>query len=337
MRIGRPSRAQDASLAESFLFLQRKVSAQEVSSDASEVIFEPGQRLSGGRRNRMQLHKRYLPLAALLGAAAAVVPSLASSATTPQTATVSGTESITWSPAEVTIAPGGTVTFQDPSKTVPHGIVWESGPETPACSGVPIDEGRSNWKGTCTFAGEGAYHYYCYVHGKAMSGVVIVGNTATTTTSTSVTSTTPTTSSSTTPAQPGMNMPGMTIGTGTAPPSRGSARDSLGRDELSVTLGQRGSVRGALVVAVAGSRLVIELLVPADVIDRGRHSHAGVLAGRLSDADLPAGRVRFRVPTSAAARSALARIGRLTLSVRFLLTPPGGATIARTLRVVLRR
>jgi plastocyanin len=120
----------------------------------------------------VRTRKRYLLLAGVLGAAIAVVPAIAESSPT-----VSGTESIMWVPSEVTVAPGGTVTFQDTSTVVPHGIVWEAGnPSTPVCSGVPINKGETNWKGTCTFTNVGTYKYFCFVHGMAMSGRVIVSS-----------------------------------------------------------------------------------------------------------------------------------------------------------------
>ena len=58
-----------------------------------------------------------------------------------------------------------------------HGVVWETGdPSTPACSGVPVNKGETNWKGTCTFTNTGTYKYYCFVHGRAMSGTVNVSS-----------------------------------------------------------------------------------------------------------------------------------------------------------------
>jgi len=122
----------------------------------------------------VRTRKRYLLLAGVLGAAFVVVPAIAESSPT-----VSGTESLMWVPPEVTVASGGTVNFQDTSKSVPHGVVWEAGnPSTPTCSGVPVNKGETSWKGTCTFANAGTYRYFCFVHGKAMSGRVNVGSTA---------------------------------------------------------------------------------------------------------------------------------------------------------------
>jgi plastocyanin len=116
--------------------------------------------------------KRYLLLSAVLGAAFVVVPAIAESSPT-----VNGTESLTWSPHEVTVRPGGAVTFQNTSTTISHGVVWEPGdPSTPACSGVPVNKGETNWKGSCSFSNAGTYRYYCFVHGRAMSGIVSVGS-----------------------------------------------------------------------------------------------------------------------------------------------------------------
>src|SRR5208282_6642666 len=145
----------------------------------------------------MKPRRLWIPLVAALGAAVAVIPSMSSSAAT-STATVSGTETLMWSPMEVSISAGGTVTFEDQSKSIPHGVVWQSGPETPACSGVPINEGKTNWKGSCTFTRAGTYHYYCIIHGPHMSGTIQVGEPSGGTTTTTTTTTTPTTTTTTT-------------------------------------------------------------------------------------------------------------------------------------------
>ncbi len=299
----------------------------------------------------MKPRRLWIPLVAALGAAVAVIPSMSSSAAT-STATVSGTETLMWSPMEVSISAGGTVTFEDQSKSIPHGVVWQSGPETPACSGVPINEGKTNWKGTCTFARAGTYHYYCYIHGMHMSGTIQVGEpgggTTTTTTATTTTSTTPTsTYTTTTPGTTTMSMPmsggSMPTGQGegsSAPyggsgssPARQTATDTLGDSALHLGLAQHGSVRGSLLVAQAGSRLEVELLVAGRLV--GGHTRATVLAGRLLEAHLQAGRLAFTVLLGARARQALRQRGRLPLTVRLVLTPPAGAAITRTLKVAL--
>ena len=86
-----------------------------------------------------------------------------------------------WEPTPVELTTSGAaVTFTNASAAVPHGIIWESAPATPACEEgagkVPVGVAHSgySWKGTCTFSKEGVYNYYCSVHGRAMSGRVYV-------------------------------------------------------------------------------------------------------------------------------------------------------------------
>lgn len=158
----------------------------------------------------------------------ATVAMVASGAGGSPEATISGLESDMWSPMEVTIAPGGAVAFQDTSTNIPHGVVWKSGPETPHCEGVPIGEGKTNWKGTCTFVREGLYEFYCFVHGMKMSGKIFVGSSSVSTTSSSSsssssssgsgggygTTSTTSTSTSTMPGMSGMSSSGGSMSSG---------------------------------------------------------------------------------------------------------------------------
>jgi len=122
-------------------------------------------------------------------------------------------------------------------------------------------------------------------------------------------------------------------GGGGSSPGHQTAKDTLGDSVLHLGLAQHGSVRGSLEVAQAGSRLEVELLVAGSLL--GGHSHAAILAGRLSKARLQAGRLTFTVLLGARARQALRHRGRLPLTVRLVLTPPAGAAITRTLKVAL--
>ncbi len=135
----------------------------------------------------MRLRKRHVPvIASLCAFAIAILPSLASSATTASVEALnegSGLygETHRWSPSQVAVTTnGGKVTFANHSMSVPHGIVWQSTPATPSCEEgehqVPVGKTHSgtNWSGACTFTQEGTYTYYCSVHGLAMSGTVYV-------------------------------------------------------------------------------------------------------------------------------------------------------------------
>ena len=136
----------------------------------------------------VRLRKHHLPFITLLGVIVAMLPSLASSATTATVEALNepgsglySEERHYWSPAQVAVTTsGGTVTFANNSMAVPHGIVWKSTPATPSCEEgagkVPVGIGHSGygWKGACTFTQAGTYTYYCSVHGLAMSGTVYV-------------------------------------------------------------------------------------------------------------------------------------------------------------------
>lgn len=291
----------------------------------------------------MNLRWFAVPLVALLGAGVAVIPSVSSSAVG-STATVSGLEPMTWSPQQVTIPQDGQVTFEDASKTDPHGVLWLSGPETPVCSaGVPIDKGATNWRGTCSFGKPGTYDYYCYVHGMAMSGSVVVESpeeevTTSGTPSTGTTASTPTgTQGTTTMAMP-MGSGAGNDSAGEPPPSSTRPADSLAAGALRLRVHQRRRVRASLEVGVAGSSLAVVLLARnAQLRGAGADGSREVTVGRLARADLAAGNLLVEVPLDARARAALARHGHLALLVRLSLTAPGAASLRRSLAVTLSR
>jgi plastocyanin len=289
-------------------------------------------------RSRTRLVLPVIVLCAVLAA----IPSLASSTGT-STATISGLESRMWSPMEVAITPGGTVTFQNTSTKVEHGVVWKAGnPETPACSGVPIDKGETNWQGTCTFSKEGTYAFYCYVHGTAMSGKVFVNASGTipttTTTTTTTTSSSKTTGTSTTMT---MSMSSTSASSTTSGGEGGEERgeggspaDSLLGSSVHLPKSQRGAhVQGSVEVAKGGSGLVVEVLTSAATLAKAHEHQARV--GLLKRSGLSAGRASFSVALDAKAVHALHRKHRLAVSVRITLSAPGGAKARRTLRVVL--
>ncbi|HEY5977723.1 MAG TPA: hypothetical protein VIT85_07680, partial [Solirubrobacterales bacterium] len=81
-----------------------------------------------------------------------------------------------WSPTQAATTPGGSVTFKSPSPGVPHGLSWTGGPETPGCSGVPVNDGKTAWSGSCAFVQPGDYTFVCYVHPTEMKGTIAVGS-----------------------------------------------------------------------------------------------------------------------------------------------------------------
>lgn len=77
-----------------------------------------------------------------------------------------------WTPSTAEVDSGGAVTFKNATANL-HGLVWETGPEPPSCTGTS-SVGKANWSGSCTFAQGGTYHFYCPVHPSVMKGTVTV-------------------------------------------------------------------------------------------------------------------------------------------------------------------
>jgi plastocyanin len=79
-------------------------------------------------------------------------------------------------PAEVAIMPAGSVSFGYPAGVSYHYPVFEHGPATPTCEGLPhtFGEAGPGWSGSCAFTAAGTYEFWCGVHGAAMKAFVYV-------------------------------------------------------------------------------------------------------------------------------------------------------------------
>jgi plastocyanin len=114
-----------------------------------------------------------LSLSALLGVVLLFASAVAGLAAEPTVeATGSSLANYAWTPSASEVESGGSVTFKNPT-AAPHGLVWESGPETPSCTGTS-GVGQGNWSGSCSFAQGGTYAFYCPVHPAQMKGTVTV-------------------------------------------------------------------------------------------------------------------------------------------------------------------
>lgn len=221
-------------------------------------------------------------------------------------ATGSGVYGYYWSPSSAEVSPGGSVTFNSPSGSVPHGVTWTSGPETPKCAGVPIDTGNTGWSGSCAFAQAGAYAFKCYVHPTEMTGKITVGSTGTT----------------------------------NPPPPPGSSESPVGGPALKtlrLARRQRGvSVKGSADIsqAGAGGRLQVDLFATrAKLFGAG---HPGKMrVGRLTRSSLREGIVSFKVALKGVAREALRRGERLPLRIEVTVTPPQGDTMRQARTVIV--
>jgi plastocyanin len=277
-----------------------------------------------------------LVVTAVLGVATAALPALAGSETLPavEAVNVGGGiygEEHHWSPAQVSVAAGGTVSLSNPSE-VKHGVEWVGGPSTPSCTaGVPVGASAAasgvKWSGSCTFATAGVYTFYCTVHGAAMSARVTVGEVGGTTT-TSTTPTSPGTGSGgSAPAPEAGGAPVMTpLG------SSGSLLSASAARAIKLAPGARAAtIRGTvgLSALAAGGHLEVQALV--------RRGSRLVRVGRLERSRLRAGSVSFTLPLDAGAARSLRAHHRLAVTVRLALVPLQGQTLRITRSLVLHR
>jgi plastocyanin len=281
-----------------------------------------------------------LCLAGVLGAAVVVMPALASSeGAAIEAKTVSSGYPYIWSPMSVETLAGGAVSFSN-STGVAHGIEWINPPSEPHCSGVPLagsaKPSGASWSGSCTFTKQGVYTFYCTVHGSYMSGSVKVNAAGETTVST--TTSTP----GSPPPPPGGTTSSPGYEAGTPPPAQsGNALTLLAgsaSNAVKVASSQHGhAVHGSVAFAPAGAgaHLEVDLLARSGLLAGAGHS-ALQRIGRLVVSHVHAGTVSFSVALSRAARKALARHHRLSVTVRVTLQSPTTKPLTVTRTVLLR-
>jgi hypothetical protein len=294
----------------------------------------------------VKLRKRYLPVAAVLGAAVALVPALAG-ATASSEAKLEVAQNCNtpnwpcWNPkgspegnvgfyevAPFTIAQGGKISFEDSDSKAPTDVIWKGA--APSCTPAVPSTPEAPWSSICTFADAGDYefesqdlfndgtsNYTKYKVIVEMPGGGGTTSTATGTTGTSGTTTTPT----------------MTT---TSPASLESPLAGSESRAVKVAKSQRGgSVKGSLQISKAGGgdRLEVDLLATAASLAKA--GHATQVVGRFVSASVGAGQRSFSVKLNAKARRALKRHLRLALRMKITLTPASGEALTITRSVTL--
>jgi plastocyanin len=259
----------------------------------------------GGHGFRLRAGRRRLLLAAPLGLSLVLLHGAASLADGPTIQSAGGVYGYYWSPASVEVSAGGSVTFNSASGSVEHGVTWTGGPEKPSCSGVPIDEGKTSWSGSCSFAQAGTYSFYCPVHPTEMKGTIT--------------------------ATAGGAPP-----TGSPPPPGPQSAGAVASD-LTLAKRQRGgTVRGSvrLLRVGSGSRLEVELTAPR--LRLFGPGHAGKMrVGRLVRSSPAAGRFPIVVSLARVARGALHDEVALPVTVTVTVTSPDGEVFKRTRGVLM--
>jgi hypothetical protein len=271
-------------------------------------------------------------LAALIGAAVAVLPALAAAPSEAKLEVNENCVEADWpcwatpssgSPAsKVTIAAGGEVMFTDHAGTA-AAVVWTG--SAPACTGVPTSA-MTGWEGKCKFEQPGTYKFESSTLWPEYTKYeIVVEGASTGTTPTTTTTTTPTTTTTTAPTTP-------------SEPSHGSGSPLEGGSRaLKLAGSQHGStMHGQVKVSQAGvgGRLEVALFTADASLAKTGHP-AQVRVGQLVRLSLKAGNVSFSVPLSAKGKAALRRHRRLALTVKTTLTPQHGAAVTLTRIVVM--
>jgi hypothetical protein len=285
----------------------------------------------------VKLCKRYLPVAAVLGAVVAIVPASALAAA-PSEAKLEVNENCVepdwpcWATpgssqpaANVTITSGGSVTFAD-SKTAAN-LAWTG--TAPTCEpAVPVAPAaaKTGWEGKCTFATPGTYKFESSTlwFEYTKYEVVVEGSA---------------TAPSPGPTGESGSKGGSTPGGGTSSPTPASGEAPSGSPlsgAPTISSSQHGAtVKGSLQIskAGAGDRLVVELM--ATTASLARAGHSTQVVGRFVSASVSAGPQSFSVKLNAKAKRALKRHHRLALKVRITLTPAHGEATSVTRSMTL--
>jgi plastocyanin len=213
-------------------------------------------------------------------------------------------------PASVTIAPGGAVSFDYPVGASQHNVHFLGGPAAPSCTGANAasqpafdSPGHSStpqgpgWSGSCTFSAPGDYSFNCTLHPSVMYGTVHVASAP-------------------------------SSGSGSGNPTTAAPAVSA----VAVSGVQHGSaVTGTVTLGNDGSRLVVGVYAAHSLL---AVAHSALVGQTVANA-LPAGRHSFRVALNGTARRALRRHRRLALKVKLSVSAGSQPAVVVTRHLTL--
>jgi hypothetical protein len=297
-------------------------------------------------------------LVVALAAAGAMTASIAHGDDPPPTATfktVDGADVFqlvqgSGSSTSADIVTGGTVTFTNASvethnvdftAPVPAGVsCQQTVGGTSSALQFPGSPTAGSWAGMCTFTRAGTYSFMCDQHA-GMTGTVVVHDPAGPSGTTTAPTPTATTPVETLPA-------GGTTTTPTAtapPPATGMPTPNVAQTPVAdatalsfrVKLVQRGSsVRGTIGGARSSARVGIALTARRGPIGLAGRAAAPVGVARLGALTTQNGTLAFVVKLDSRARAALAKRGRLAVTLLVTAPPVTGTATPRTFTIVLR-
>jgi plastocyanin len=210
----------------------------------------------------------------------------------------------------VSVAAGGTVSFGYPSGASYHSVVFDPAQPT-SCTDMPAAPSGPGWAGSCRFDTPGTYTFHCGLHSFMTGKVEVVDPNA---------PTTGTTGPGPTNTGPGSGGGGPTFGYET-PPSAKVARRQTGV-----------VVRGKVTTPAGPARIAVTAFAAKRAVaTRARRVRVGSVTTHSSGT----GPTAFSLKLNRAARRALHRHGRLSVSLRMVIEPDAGTATRMSVTVVL--
>jgi hypothetical protein len=221
--------------------------------------------------------------------------------------------------SDVTVAMGGTVSFGYPTGSNTHNVVF-GGSKPTSCTDMPDNPSTPGWSGSCSFDTPGTYSFHCGLHSFMTGKVEVVDPNAPTTGTTEPSPTDTGGSPTDTNPPPGYGYP-----------SGGESSPAT----VKVPRRQQGTVvRGSVTTPSGPSRIVVRAFAARSALASKRARRMRI--GSVTTSSKGTGATAFALRVNRAARRALHRRSRLTVSLRIAITSVTGSAVTKTKSVVLR-